>query len=274
MQLVDRPFTTKTGKQGCQRVKAIVLTDEQREWFCRWFPEVENPRLMKASGLSNSSLHRFARELGLTKSEKGLAGIKRRQAAHIKRVCEKNGYYDSIRGKPVSEACRQGAAQMWQDIRDGKRLHPIHAFRDKNPRKYRACMQRRSEERKEAIRKEKRRVMLGLKRKTRLTAVVLCKYTKRQTCHRYNALRRGYIIMADCSEQSGERYNIYYDQQTHRTPIFERHLLADGFRLIEWKEQPSYTVDTDTGQADTDLYQPNTDTGQPNTEAYQANTKQ
>ena len=34
-QFVDRPFTTKTGKAGCQRAKTWVLTDEQRAWFCK-----------------------------------------------------------------------------------------------------------------------------------------------------------------------------------------------------------------------------------------------
>ena len=46
-QMVDRPFTTKLGKAGCQRVKAWVLTDEQRAWLCKWFPEEENSRLMR-----------------------------------------------------------------------------------------------------------------------------------------------------------------------------------------------------------------------------------
>ena len=117
--MVSRPFITKTGRNGCQHIKTIVITDEQRAWLCRWFPEVENSRLMEASGMSHSTLHRFAREFGLTKSEKGIRGIKRRQAAHIKRMCEQNGYYDSMRGRPVSEACRRATAQMWQDIRDG-----------------------------------------------------------------------------------------------------------------------------------------------------------
>jgi hypothetical protein len=80
-QFVDRPFTTKLGKAGCQRVKAWVLTDEQRAWLCKWFPEEENSRLMKASGMSHSTLHRFAREFGLTKSPKGIKRIKKRQAA-------------------------------------------------------------------------------------------------------------------------------------------------------------------------------------------------
>jgi len=172
----------------------------------------------------------------LTKSTKGLRGIKRRQAKHIKKVCERNGYYDSLRGKQPSEACRAATAQMWQDIRDGKREHPARIMRRKNPRKYRQWMQRKSEERKETIRKETRRMIYGLPRQTRLKCIVMCRYTKRQVSHRYNALKRGYILMEDCSDQSGERYNIYYDEQTQRTDIFERNLLKDGFHLAPWTD--------------------------------------
>ena len=233
-QFVDRPFTTKTGKAGCQRIRTIVLSDEQRAWLCKWFPEEENSRLIAASGMSHSTLHRFARELGLTKSPKGIKRIKKRQAAHIKRVCEKNGWYDSLRGKPVSDACRKATAKMWQEIREGKREHPARIMKRKNPRKYRQWMQRKSDERKETIRKETRRMLYGLQRQTHLKCVVLNKYTKRQISHRYFALKRGYILMADCSEQSGERYNIYYDDQTKRTPIFEKNLIADGFNLLPY----------------------------------------
>ena len=236
LTMVSRPFITKTGRNGCQHIKTFALTDEQRAWLCRWFPEVENSRLMEASGMSHSTLHRFAREFGLTKSEKGIRGIKRRQAAHIKRLCEQNGYYDSMRGRPVSEACRRATAQMWQEIRDGKREHPASIMKRKNPRKYKKWMQRRSEQRKETIRKETRRMIYGQERKTRLKCIVMCRYTKRQVSHRYNALKRGYILMADCSDQGGERYNIYYDDQTQRTPIFEKNLINDGFQIIKWYE--------------------------------------
>ena len=51
-----------------------------------------------------------------------------------------------------------------------------------------------------------------------------------------DALKRGYILMADCSDQGGERYNIYYDDQTQRTPIFEKNLINDGFQIIKWYE--------------------------------------
>ena len=101
-----------------------ILTPEQQEWLCRWFPSVENSRLCKASGMSNTTLHRFARSFGLTKSEKGYHAIMLRQAKTCKRTCEKNGYYDSIRGKAPSAATTEGTRKMWQDIREGKRDHP------------------------------------------------------------------------------------------------------------------------------------------------------
>jgi hypothetical protein len=235
VQIVDRPFVTKTGKAGCQHSKVCVLTDEQRAWLCKWFPEEENSRLMAASGMSHSTLHRFARQFGLTKSPKGIKRIRKRQAAQIKRVCEKNGYYDSLRGKRPSEACRRGVAQMWQDIRDGKREHPAIIMKRKNPRKYCEWMKRKSEERKETIRKETRRILYGLERQTKLKMVVMCPYTRRQVNHRYHALKRGYIVMEDCTEHGGERYNIYYDNETERAPIFEKNLMKDGFRIMQMK---------------------------------------
>ena len=106
---VERPFTTKTGAQGRQSIWTIQLTDDQKAWLIRWFPEEENSRLMAASGLTYSTLHRFARQLNLQKSEAGMARIKKRQARHIKKVCERNGYYDSLRGHTPSEACLEGS---------------------------------------------------------------------------------------------------------------------------------------------------------------------
>lgn len=231
------PFPgTLTKKPLRHNSMGYALTDDQREWLCKWFPEVENGRLMEASGMSHSTLHRLARELGLSKSRKGMKRIKKRQAAAIKKTCEENGYYDSIRGKKPSLQCREATARMWQEIREGKREHPTSIMKRKNPRRYRKWMQRKSEERKETIRKENLRVLYGLERKTRLKCIVMCPYTRSQTSHRYNALRRGYIIIDDTSEQGGERYNIYYDNDTKRSPAFEKNLFNDGFHILPFDE--------------------------------------
>lgn len=225
------PGTLKRSPKGGRR---YILTDAQREWLCHYFPIVENTRIMKASGMSHSTLHRMAREMHLEKSEKGLQAIKRRQAAHIRRVCEENGWYDKIRGKAPSEATRAATARMWQDIREGKREHPFHIMKRKHPRKYREYMKRKSEERKETIRKERIRMKWGLPRKTAIKMVVMQPYTSSQRGHRYNAMRRGYILASDCSEGSGHRYTIYYDTHTTRSEVFERNCIKDGFRIVEW----------------------------------------
>lgn len=206
-----------------------VLSDAQESWFRRWFPEVENGVLQSASGMSHSTLHRFARQFGLKKSEKGMKGIKKRQASAIKRTCERNGYYDSIRGRRPSQACVEGTARMWQDVRDGLREHPMKVLKAKNPRRYNRLMKKKSESRKELIRKEVLRVIYGLERKTKLPCVVVNRYTRRQVGHRYYALKRGYMVAEDCSESGGERWKIYYDDATERSEEFEKNLKEDGF---------------------------------------------
>lgn len=236
-QMVSVPFVSKAGYKGTQRIWSWTLTAEQEAWLRKWFPEEENSRLMEVSGMRASTLHMFARKYGLTKSEKGILRIRKRQAASIKRKLEKNGYYASMRGRKPSEACVEAVRNMWQEVRDGKRVHPIHAMKREDPKRYQQYMQRKSEVRKEAIRKEQIRVMYGLERKTNLINIVMRAYTRSQTAHRYNALRRGYFVMSDCSEQGGERYNIYYDEQTTRSERFERNLIADGFQVIGCMEE-------------------------------------
>ena len=217
-------------------VLKYFLTDEQQAWLCKWFPELGNSKLMKVSGMKFSTLHRFANSLGLTKSKKGLKRIRKKGAARAKRTCEKNGYYASIRGKQPSDACVQASRKMWQEISEGKREHPFQVMKRTDKRKYRKWIENKRKERTELIRRERQRMLYGLDRKTKLKIVVMNKYTRKQVAHRYNALRRGYFVMDDCSEEGGERYNIYYDGETRRGEIFEQNLMEDGFVVKEWKE--------------------------------------
>ena len=204
------------------------LTDEQVEWLRKWYPVVEGPVLMNMSGIKFSTLHRFARQYHLTKSKEGLKKIIARTAKRIKKICEKNGYYDSIRGKQPSEACRQAIFTMWQEVRDGKRKHPFHTL---SKRRYNNLCSRMRDNRLEMARKEKLRTIYGLERKTNLV-LVMCKYTSRQLNHRYNAKLKGYILHPDHSEEGTERYNIYYNEGTRRSSIFEKNLINDGFKIL------------------------------------------
>ena len=213
------------------KVHRLVLNDEQREWLCRWFPTIENYRLAKAMKISDYKLHEFARELNLTKSEAGMKAIKRRQSKAAAKTNEKNGCYDRKRGHPVSEATMAGNRRRWEETRQGLRELPHEKLKRTNPKKYKAWIEKRSQERRETIRKEKMRVIYGLERKTKLKPVVLCPYKRSQTSHRHNALQRGYLLDEDCSEGQPGRYVIYYDDETKRSERFEKNCIKDGFRF-------------------------------------------
>ena len=222
-----KPYPGQTEKRN----GTFVLTQEQKEWFCRWFPETENSRIAKAMGVSMSSMHRIKRELGLTKSDKGMKAIKRRQAAHIKKVCEKNGYYESLKGRQPSEKCK---AAYREYLRSERYKHPSLILKEKNPRLYRKKMDERSRIRKELIGKDKWRVSVGLEQTTRMNLPQF-NYTRKEVNRRFLAKRRGYIL-GDYSERYGERFTLYFDKDTIRTELFEKNCMADGFKIMELTE--------------------------------------
>ena len=211
------------------KVHRRVLNDEQREWLCQWFPTIENKRLAKAMGISLYKLHEFARELGLTKSEAGLRAIKRRQTKAMLKTNNANGCYDRKRGHPPSEATLEGSRRRWREEREGLRENGYLRMKRDNPKRYAAIKEKRSRERKEMIRKEQRRVIYGMERKTNLKMIVMKKYTRSQTHHRHSALKRGYLLDMDCSEGQPGRYVIYYDDETQRSAKFEANCIKDGF---------------------------------------------
>ena len=210
----------RRGKMG---VMEYYLTEELEKEFIRLYPITMNPDLMGMFGLSFSTLQRFKKQFGLKKDMKV---IKHKQAMMIKALCEKNGYYDSLRGKTPSPQCRAAANAL-----RASGFHPMISLKENNPRRYKAIKRRWSRNRTEQIAKERKRADWGLGQRTHLHLPQF-KFTRRQLCHRYNALRRGYIL-GDMRERFGERYTIYYNDDTERSKLFEKNLVADGFELKE-----------------------------------------
>lgn len=195
------------------------LTPELEAKFRKLFPVTFNEQMMKLFGIGFSTLQRFKRELGLTKNRDT---ILKKHATQIKHICEANGWYESIKGKAPSEAAREGyrkkVASGW---------HPLKSLKAKHPKKYKRLMKEKSEQRMAVIAKDKRLINLGLTPHTMLH-LPQCGYTKSQLSRRCSALKRGYYL-GDRTEDSGERYTIFYDKHTQRAPIFEKNCIADGF---------------------------------------------
>ena len=219
-----------TIERGGKNHREVILNEEQEAWLVKWYPVTENKRLAKAMGVSLYAMRKYAYRLGVNgKSEAGMAAICKRQGKAAAKTNERNGCYDRKRGKPVSEATRKGLLKRWQDIKEGRRLSPMEELKQRDPKAYEANLRLKSELRREMIRKEKRRIIYGMERKTSLKVVVMKPYTRSQTQHRHNALQRGYLLDEDCSEGQPGRYVIYYDDETQRSERFEKNCIKDGF---------------------------------------------
>ena len=58
------------------RKDKIALTPEQERWLVAHFRHTRNEEIGERLGISQSSLHRFARELGLTKTRQFMRKVR------------------------------------------------------------------------------------------------------------------------------------------------------------------------------------------------------
>ena len=206
-------------------VKAYYLTPEIEAHFVRLFPITLNRDMMRIFGISFVTMQRFKRQLGLTKNKKVII---RKQAEVCKKICEANGYYDSIRGKAPSEACMEATRRL-----RATGWHPMQVVR-KNKRRYQRLMQKRSEKRKELMRKERIRVDWGMEQNTNLH-IPYDPYGKRRTSFKSTCKRVGYI--PGNAHKPSERWIIYYTNETQRGELREKHGIALGFKFEPLKLQ-------------------------------------
>lgn len=204
---------------------AFYLTPELEAHFVRLYPTTMNRDMMRMFGISFSTLQRFKRELGLQKKMKT---IRHKQAQLAKRICEENGYYESMRGKAPCEAAMEATRQL-----RASGWHPMQVVR-KNKRRYKRLMQKRSEKRKELMRKERIRVDWGMEQNTNLH-IPYDPYGKRRTSFKSTCKRVGYI--PGNAHKPSERWIIYYTNETQRGELREKHGIALGFKFEPLKLQ-------------------------------------
>ena len=204
-------------------VKEYYLEGELKESFCKLFPKNSNRRMMTWFGISFSTLQRFKRELGL---EKDMQAVIRQQANDTKRICEKNGYYDSLRGKKPSEACFDGARKLF-----ASGFHPMKQLKSNNPRRYKQLMRKKSERRKELWRKEQLRAFYGLERQTNL------RIPSSPLSHSASSHKHAMIKCCNYfADPLGDPHIICYDSETHRSAQREATAAKHGLKVVEADE--------------------------------------
>ena len=215
-QVPMRP-NAKSGK------KEYYLEDELKEHFCKLFPKNSNRRMMAWFGISFSTMQRFKRECGL---EKDMKSIRKQHAKDIKKICERNGYYASIRGKAPSEACMEATRQL-----RAAGFHPMKQLKANNPRKYKRLMQKKSEQRKELWRKERLRAFYGLDRQTKLR-IPAAPMSRRATAQKHAMIK----FCNYFPDPDGDPHIICYDSETQRSARREATAAKHGLKVVEADE--------------------------------------
>ena len=204
-------------------VKEYYLEGELKELFCKLFPKNSNRRMMTWFGISFTTLQRFRRELGL---EKDMKAIRKQQAKDTKKICERNGYYDSLRGKSPSEACIEARQRL-----RAAGFNPMKQLKANNPRKYKRLMQKKSEQRKELWRKERLRAFYGLERKTSLRIPLIPLS--------YKASAQKHAMIRQCNyfaDPLGDPHILCYDSETQRSAQREETAAKHGLKVVEAEE--------------------------------------
>ena len=204
-------------------VKEDYLEGELKERFCKLFPKNSNRRMMAWFGISFSTVQRFKREFGL---EKDMQAVRKQQAKDIKKICERNGYYASIRGKAPSDACLEATRRL-----RASGFHPMKQLKANNPRKYKRLMRKKSEQRKELWRKEQLRAFYGLERKTNL------RIPSSPLSH--SASSHKHAMIKCCNyfpDPLGDPHIICYDSETQRSARREATAAKHGLKVVEADE--------------------------------------
>lgn len=209
-------------RPGKHNAKEFYLEGELRDKFCELFPKHSNARMMLWFGISFSTLQRFKRELGL---EKDMTAIRKELAKDVKKICEKNGYYASLRGKAPCQAARDATAKL-----RAEGFHPWKRLKEINPRKFKRAQKKKAEKWRETRDRDKRRVGLGFEPKTgfRHSFVKLS----------HTAFSQKHAMIKHCNYFADYDHPTWvcYDSDTNRSQRREATAIRHGLRIVEVKD--------------------------------------
>lgn len=178
----------------------IVMTPAQKAWMERHFKHTKNDAIMEKFGWSHSTLHRFAREMGLTKSPQFMHKCQAATTAAAKASHLRNGTYPP-KGYIIPKS-------------EQYRFKPGHKETEAAKRKRVA----KATETMRQIRKEERaRVNWGFRQLTNLRIIA---QPRRAATQRHYLRKRGYIIPRGSMVA-------YYDANTDRCPKMEARRMGD-----------------------------------------------
>lgn len=188
------------------------LSEKELKWFEKHFKHTRNEDIMKKLSITHSTLHRYARELGLTKSKAFMKATQEYASKKAAESHEKNGTYPPKGYQiPNSNRFKKG---------EGVWVHFNKKQKKEHVAKCRAGLVA-------TIAREKRRVLYGFEQETKLRVVAAPRPKSNLKCNMRK--KYGYIV------ERGKDV-IYYDSNTVRKPEIEKKAIGFGFEIRAYEK--------------------------------------
>lgn len=183
----------------------IILTDRQEAWLVRHFKHTKNDEITLRLGISHSTLHRFARKLGLRKTPQFMRKCLLGTAAKARESHIRNGTYPP-KGYIVPRS---------REFRFKKGETPLMRL---GPKREAERIARAAASRERTRRSERARAAFGLPQRTRLRVV---RHPVKMIQQRWYLKKRGYVI--------DEREKLaYWTDATRRAVRLEERAVREG----------------------------------------------
>jgi hypothetical protein len=184
-----------------------MLTEDQKNWIVKHFKNTKNDVIIEKLGINHSSLHRFARLMGLKKTKQFQKKCQAHATSEARKANQRNNWppkgYKIPRRDEFSYKPGVTPEQRLGKKRNAERIRTSAA------------------KRRETLKAEKRRVLFGLEQKTKLKVVAA---PHKKVSYRYVLKKRGYIVTRGSNV-------VYYDSNTSRSERAER-TATEKYRFI------------------------------------------
>ncbi len=210
----------RMGQNEKRNTEKIVLSPAQEAWLRKHFKHTKNDDIAAKFGWSQTTLHRFARQMGLTKTPQFQSKCQRNAADKAKASHLRNGTYPP-KGYIIPKSQEHRFKPGHKETEAAKRRRVAKAV----------------ETMRQIRKEEKARANWGLRQLTKLRVIA---QPRRAATQRHYLRKRGYII------QRGSMI-AYYDERTDRCPKMEarkmgdKNFIAFTFRPLETTEDRRVT---------------------------------
>lgn len=189
--------------------KKFEPTPEQLRWLAANYPCTKNAELCDTLRISDATLHRLARRLGLRKS-----------VEFVRRCQRETARAALVAGIATGRFSRQSQQMKGRCPAHLQAYKFTPGHKPEVPPEARAAQ---GKHRSQTIRAERRRLLFGLPQRTRLRVVA---QDRHKTCYRYCMRRKGYVELPD------EKNVLRYPSEEMRRPVAEKGAARHGIRIL------------------------------------------